>query len=63
MRPAAPPDGHTLLPASVTHVINPGLVKNLPYDTLRDFAPVTMFMDSPLVFVGRLSARIGQVRR
>jgi tripartite-type tricarboxylate transporter receptor subunit TctC len=37
----APPDGYTLLMATVsTHAINPGLYKNMPYDPVRDFAPV-----------------------
>ena len=39
---AAPADGYTLLlgPAS-TNAINPSLYKNLPFDPLRDFAPIT----------------------
>jgi tripartite-type tricarboxylate transporter receptor subunit TctC len=37
----APPDGYTLLMATVsTHAINPGLYKKMPYDPIRDFAPV-----------------------
>jgi tripartite-type tricarboxylate transporter receptor subunit TctC len=37
----APPDGHTLLMATVsTHAINPGLYKKMPYDPIRDFAPI-----------------------
>lgn len=35
----APPDGHTLLMVTSTIAINPSLVK-LPYDTLRDIAPI-----------------------
>lgn len=35
----APPDGHTLLMVTSTITINPSLVK-LPYDTLRDIAPI-----------------------
>ena len=34
------PDGHTLLMASTQHGFNPSLFAKLPYDTLRDFAPV-----------------------
>jgi tripartite-type tricarboxylate transporter receptor subunit TctC len=47
----APPDGHTLLLVSVTHAINPGLDPKLPYDSVRDFAPVTLVASSPNVVV------------
>lgn len=48
---SAPPDGYTLFLASATHSINPALRSKLPYDTLKDFAPVTLVAESPLVFV------------
>jgi tripartite-type tricarboxylate transporter receptor subunit TctC len=38
----APPDGYTLAFIYITHATNPTLMANLPYDTLRDFAPVSM---------------------
>jgi len=38
----AAPDGYTLLFAYTGHVINPALFKKLPFDPLRDFAPVGM---------------------
>lgn len=38
----SPPDGYTLLMTDVSFAIAPGLYKRLPYDTLRDFAPVTL---------------------
>ena len=45
-------DGHTLLMAGVsTHVINPLLMRRLPYDALRDFAPVCLVATVPLVLV------------
>lgn len=45
---AAPPDGHTLLMATIgIGAINATLYKNLPYDTLRDFAPVAMVAQGP----------------
>lgn len=37
----ATPDGYTLLVGSVSNIaLNPGLYKNLPYDSLRDFEPL-----------------------
>jgi len=36
------PDGYTLMVQSVTHVANAHLYKKLPYDTLKDFAPVAL---------------------
>ncbi|HEV7821782.1 MAG TPA: tripartite tricarboxylate transporter substrate binding protein [Burkholderiales bacterium] len=36
------PDGYTLLMVNSGHTVNPGVFKKLPYDTLRDFAPVTL---------------------
>ena len=37
----AAPDGHTLAFIYITHATNPALIAKLPYNTLRDFAPVT----------------------
>jgi tripartite-type tricarboxylate transporter receptor subunit TctC len=37
----APADGYTLYLASTTFASSPALVRNLPFDTLRDFAPIT----------------------
>jgi tripartite-type tricarboxylate transporter receptor subunit TctC len=44
----AAPDGHTLLTTTVTFVINSSLQKGLPYDALRDFAPITIVISSPV---------------
>jgi tripartite-type tricarboxylate transporter receptor subunit TctC len=44
----AVPDGHTLLVASVTFAISAALQKNLPYDGLRDFSPVTLLISAPM---------------
>ena len=47
----SPPDGHTLLLTGTPHVIGPWLYKNLPYDTLKDFAPVALIASGPYVLV------------
>lgn len=46
----AAPDGYTLFFQDITtHGINAGLYRKLPYDSLRDFAPIAMASASPLV--------------
>src|SRR5262245_18723006 len=45
----APADGYTLLVSASVHVINPFLYKNLPYDVVKDFTPVTLLADGPLI--------------
>jgi tripartite-type tricarboxylate transporter receptor subunit TctC len=37
----APPDGHMLLIVSATHTVLPSLRKSMPYDTIKDFTPIT----------------------
>ena len=62
MAAAAPPDGHTLFLASATHSINPALRKSLPYDTLKDFTPITLVAQSPLVFAAHQSLGVGSIK-
>jgi tripartite-type tricarboxylate transporter receptor subunit TctC len=45
----AAPDGHTLLLVPTSHVINPGVYAKLPYDTAKDFAPITMVASVAIV--------------
>lgn len=43
----SPPDGYTLIMGSIgTHAVNPYLVKNMPYDPLKDFVPVVFVLDA-----------------
>jgi tripartite-type tricarboxylate transporter receptor subunit TctC len=46
----SPPDGYTLLLVSAAHVINPAMIKKLPYDSIRDFAPISVVADVPTAF-------------
>jgi tripartite-type tricarboxylate transporter receptor subunit TctC len=45
----APPDGYTLLLSASIHVINPFLFKNVPYDVVADFTPVSLVAVGPLI--------------
>jgi len=45
----APADGYTLLLPTVTAAINPTLHRKLPYDTVKDFAPVILLASAPYV--------------
>jgi tripartite-type tricarboxylate transporter receptor subunit TctC len=45
----AAPDGYTLLLSQTSLAINPSMFKKLPYDTLRDLAPVTQMVVGPNV--------------
>jgi tripartite-type tricarboxylate transporter receptor subunit TctC len=47
----ANPDGYTLLATSPAFAIQPGLAAKLPYDPIRDFAPITMASAAPYLLV------------
>jgi len=48
----ATPDGYTLFLGGVaSHAVNPNLNESLPYDPIRDFAPVALLAQAPLVLV------------
>ncbi len=51
MTAKANPDGHTLLFISSSFAIQPSVTPKLPYDPLRDFAPVTLAISSPYLLV------------
>jgi tripartite-type tricarboxylate transporter receptor subunit TctC len=46
----APADGYSLLMVSAAHVINPAMVKKLPYDSIKDFTPISVVADVPTAF-------------
>src|SRR5436853_1195608 len=45
------PDGYTLLQTTVGHAIAMSLYKNLQFDLIRDFAPVTELASTPLMLM------------
>ena len=60
---AAPADGYTLLLGfDGTMVINPHVYAKLPFDTLRDFAPVTKLGDATLILVAHPSVPAKDLR-
>jgi tripartite-type tricarboxylate transporter receptor subunit TctC len=50
------PDGHTLLFTTSALAINMSLYKNLSFDALRDFSPISVFAESPNLLVAHASA-------
>ena len=50
---AAVPDGYTVLFATTSFTINPNLYARVPYDPIRDFAPISKVASSPFVVVVR----------
>jgi len=59
----APPDGYTVYLGNIsTLAVNPHLYLKLPYDALRDFAPVTLAATIPVVLVVHPSLPVKSVR-
>jgi tripartite-type tricarboxylate transporter receptor subunit TctC len=51
----SPPDGYTFGVVFDTHAVNPSLIPNLPFDTLKDLAPVMLVGTSPMAIVAHAS--------
>jgi tripartite-type tricarboxylate transporter receptor subunit TctC len=58
----APPDGYTLLLGLSTLATSPALIKNLPYDSVRDLAPIAQVAASPNVLVVHPSVPVKSVK-
>ncbi|CAN5900973.1 tripartite tricarboxylate transporter substrate binding protein [soil metagenome] len=58
----AAPDGYTLLVATTAHAINMSLFKNINYDVVKDFAPITLLTQGPLVLVATPNFPANNVR-
>jgi tripartite-type tricarboxylate transporter receptor subunit TctC len=56
------PDGHTIGLIVTSHVINPSLRKNLPFDTLKDLSGVTMLATSPVVIAATPSLPANNIK-
>ena len=58
----APPDGYTLLLGIATLATNPALLKKMPYDAVRDLAPISKVAASPNVLVVHPSVPVRSVK-
>ena len=56
------PDGYTLLLAATSHALNPGLLGKLPFDPIKDFAPVMLAVDTPLIIVVPAALPVANLR-
>ena len=56
------PDGYTLLFTGTPHVIAPWLYRSLPFDALKDFAPIALVASGPYVLVVNPQLPVGSVR-
>jgi tripartite-type tricarboxylate transporter receptor subunit TctC len=59
----APPDGYTILLVTTTHTVNPSLLKKLPYDTLRDFTPISLAVSQPNILAVHPSLPVKSVKQ
>ena len=57
----SPADGYTILLGSTANAVNMSLYKKIPYDTLRDFIPVSLLADVPTVLVVNASLPVKSV--
>ena len=58
----ADPDGHTLLVVNSTFAANVGLFPKLPFDPVKDFAPVALLGSAPLLIAANPASGIDSLR-
>ena len=58
----APPDGHALYIASTNFVVSPSLYKSLPFDPVKDFAPIMRVSSTPGTLVVHASLPVKNVK-
>jgi tripartite-type tricarboxylate transporter receptor subunit TctC len=59
----SPPDGYTLVMGNIgTHAVNKSLLKSMPYDTLKDFAPVAFVLEADGLLVVNPEVKVANVR-
>jgi tripartite-type tricarboxylate transporter receptor subunit TctC len=58
----APADGYTMMIANSVHTINAGLARKLPYDSIRDFSPISLVATTPFMMIVHPSLPVKSVR-
>ena len=58
----SPADGYTLVFVANTYTVTPSLVAKVPYDTIRDFQPITLVGETPELFVGNSGLAANNVK-
>lgn len=53
---SSPPDGHTLIVVASGHATNPFLYPKIPYDTFKDFTPISLLASSPNILLVRVDS-------
>jgi hypothetical protein len=58
----AEPDGYTLMMINDNHAVNPSVFKNIPYDSLKDFAPIGFVGSAPMVLTANAQIPVRTVK-
>ncbi len=58
----AAPDGYTMLVVSTGFIVNPSMYAKVPYDPIKDFAPVTLVAASPNVISANLQVPVKSLK-
>jgi tripartite-type tricarboxylate transporter receptor subunit TctC len=58
----ANPDGYTLLQVATSHATNPAMQAKLPYDTIRDFAPISLLSQQPNIWLVHPSVPVRNIK-
>lgn len=62
MTAKSPPDGYTTAIVAASFVFNPALIRNLPYDTQKDFTPLGLIVDIPAAVVVHPSLPVKNIK-
>jgi len=58
----AEPDGYTLMMINDNHAVNPSVFKNIPYDSVKDFAPIGLVGSAPMALTANAKVPVRTVK-